>query len=391
MSKLLYLSDSPLTVTGYATMTRNISNHLSEKGWEVSVIGHNYLGQTLMPPIKFEDGNEIKFRVLGQGMQPYCQDVIEPTLRREKPDIFMVLLDTFMLFPWALHKDFAPAKTIFYFPSDGGAQLPTNCDQILRKFNHAVAMSKFAKKQVESMYNIPCHYIPHGVDTKVFYPLEPTNREQLRKMWGLQDKFVVGSVARNQGRKMMDRTIKAFAEFCRDKPNAVLLLHTDPEDGAAVSNLSYLIRRYNLDNRVLFTGMKYYKGFDYNQMREVYNLMDVFLLTTSGEGFGVPIIESMACGVPPVVTNYTTTKELIIDNDAGLAIDVVAELTGSWEVERAVCDLDDCAKKLTKLYEDTELRKKCSQNGLEAVKRDYDWEKVMPLWYKLLEDIQNEI
>jgi len=53
MSKLLYLSDSPLTVTGYATMTRNISNFLTEKGWNVSVLGHNYLGQTLQPPINF--------------------------------------------------------------------------------------------------------------------------------------------------------------------------------------------------------------------------------------------------------------------------------------------------------------------------------------------------
>ena len=46
-------------------------------------------------------------------------------------------------------------------------------------------------------------------------------------------------------------------------------------------------------------------------MAHLYNCMDVFVLPTAGEGFGIPTIEAMSCGVPICVTNYTTGYELI--------------------------------------------------------------------------------
>ena len=46
-------------------------------------------------------------------------------------------------------------------------------------------------------------------------------------------------------------------------------------------------------------------------MANLYNCMDVFVLPTAGEGFGIPTVEAMACGVPICVTNYTTGYELI--------------------------------------------------------------------------------
>ena len=75
--------------------------------------------------------------------------------------------------------------------------------------------------------------------------------------------------------------------------------------------------------------MKFYDGFDYQRMREVYNLMDIFLLTTSGEGFGVPLIECQACGIPAIATNYTTTSELLCeDGISGIPVKLSSEITG---------------------------------------------------------------
>ena len=241
MARIYWLSDSPTTVTGFATISVNIMNGLVDKGHEVFYQGHNYTGQNIPPGLKFEDGRELKFTVMGAGKQPYSQDLLIPRIRELKPDIFGVLLDTFMLYPWTLQQDYAPAKTLFYFPSDGGANLPLGCENILRKYHVPVAMSKFAQKQALDVHKIKTEYIPHAVDVKNYYPLSEKEREKIKESWGLKGKFVVGSVCRNQGRKMADRMIKAFTPFAKKHPDAVLCMHCDPFDGAASFDINDLI------------------------------------------------------------------------------------------------------------------------------------------------------
>lgn len=404
MARIFWVSDSPFNVTGYATISTNICNGLVDNGHEVFYLGHNFIGQDIPPGVKFADGKELKFTVLGgSGREPYAKDLWIPKIRELKPDFFGILLDTFMLYPHYLQMDYAPAKTIFYFPSDGGGGMPLGCENILRKANIPIAMAKFGQKQVKDLYGINTEYIPHAVDTKIYYPLPEKERNELRVKWGLQDKFVVGSVYRNQGRKMPDRMFKAFALFAKKCPNAVLFCHSDPLDGAAVFDSFSLIRRYGIENRVIFSGMKYYRGFDYKKMNEVYNLMDVFFLSTSGEGFGVPIIEAQACGIPVLVTNYTTTSELVIKPKSGFGIDLVGTseeenpevhenelldgtLCGSWNVERGICSIKDAAKKLEILYNDLNLRKEMGQNGIKNVNENYNWDKVNKMWDELIKE-----
>ncbi len=390
MSKIMWLSDSPMTCTGYSTISTNILNYLSEKGHECFYQAHNYVGQDL-PGLKFKDDRELKFTIMGTGREPYSRDLLVPRIRDLRPNIFGVLLDSFMLYPWILSLDFAPAKSIIYFPSDGGGGLPQDCERILKKFNVSVAMSKFGQKQAFDLYGIKSYYIPHAVDEKNYFPLDEERRKAIKEKWGLQDKFVVGSVFRNQGRKMADRMIKAFAIFAKTRPDAVLFMHCDPLDSAAVFNIQLLIQRYKLENRCVFTGMKFFKGIEYKKMNEIYNAMDVFFLSTSGEGFGVPIIEAMACEVPCVVTDYTTTHELLIeDGQCGIPVPICSTITGSWTVERGMMDIPKGAKALEILYDSPELRKQYGKVGREKVLRQYIWNVVGPQWEALIARMQDE-
>jgi len=391
MAKIYWLSDSPTTVSGYATISTNILNGLSELGHECYYQGHNYVGQNLVPGTEFEDGRKLNFTLMGTGKAPYSQDLLMPRIRELKPDIFCVLLDTFMLYPWVLQQDFAPAKTIFYFPSDGGGGLPLHCDNVLKKFHVPVAMAKFGQQQSKDVHGIKTEYIPHAVDIKNYYPLSEEERNKARMKWGLQDKFVVGSVFRNQGRKMADRMIKAFAIFAKTHPDAVLFMHCDPFDGAATFDINQLINRYGIQNRCIFTGMQFFNGFSYKQMNEVYNVMDVFFLSTSGEGFGVPTIEAAACGVPSIVTDYTTTQELLVENGmCGVPIPIKGEITGSWNVERGIMDEDKAAEILADLHSNPEKRKEMGKVGVEKVNKFYNWDVVIPQWDKLIKGMVGE-
>lgn len=411
----------PFINTGYATISRNILNGLSDE-FDIHFMAHNLPSQTLPPGLTFEDGTKLNFTIHGSGRAAYCQDLIIEKINKIQPDIFGVLLDTFMLHPWITNYNFSPARSIFYYPSDGGGILPQGCENVLKHFNYQVAMARFGQRQVKEIHGFDTNYIPHAVDTGLFRPLTKMEKDKIKsemvvegvngvKIQGfLKDKFVVGSVARNQGRKMMDRTIKAFNIFAKDKPNAVLYLHTDRQDAAAVFDISNLITRLGIENRVCFSPIKYFDNFEYKEMNKVYNAMDVFMLSTSGEGFGVPIIEAASCGIPQVITDYTTTHELLIeDGVCGIAVpmvgmektyaDMVAEgktfkeiddiytenstITGSWAVERGLIDTKKCAEALTILYNAPEICEQMGIIGREKVLKFYDWKLVIESWRQM--------
>ena len=395
------LSDSPFLTTGYSDQSKILANTLVENGHNVTFYAHTYTGQNILPPVTFEDGRQLKFRIVGQGRAPYFQDLLPIYLKQDKIEIFIILLDTFMLFDWILRTDLSPAKTVFWFPSDGGGGMPLGCEEILKRIHAPIAMAKFGQEQCRKMHGLNVGYIPHAIEIANYYPLSPEKRKELRQKWGIDDKFVIGVVARNQGRKMLDRTIKVMAEYAKLNPDAILLMHCDPQDPAQVFPIDALIKRYKIENRVLFTGTKYFKGYNYKDMVDVYGMMDVFLLTTSGEGFGIPLIEAEACGVPVLATDYTTTRELVIEPYAGLGINLVGTteeenpnvhceevidgtLTGSWAVERGICSIKDAVKKLDYLFKNPEERIKMGKNGINNVRVNYNWEVVGKQWLELV-------
>jgi glycosyltransferase involved in cell wall biosynthesis len=391
------LSDSPFFPTGYSNQSRQIANILSKDGIEVFYFAHGYMGANIEPGTIIEGGERFNYKIIGGGKEPYFKDVLPYYTKMYNIDVLFILLDTFMLYPWFLNWDLTPAKVIFYYPSDGGSGMPLGCEQILRKVHKAIAMAKFGQIQVQDMYGIQTGHIPHGVDSNLFKPLSDNEKQQLKAKWGLQGKFVIGSVFRNQGRKMADRMIKSFALFAKSAPNAILFLHTDPNDNAQVFPIQALVQRYNLENRVIYTGMTFFNGFPIDKMNEIYNIMDVFLLTTSGEGFGIPIIEAMAAGIPCLVTDYTTSRELISTYNSGLVIDLIGTnndenpavheneilegtITGSWAVERGMSSNKDTASKLLYLYQNPQIIKQMGINGRNAVLNVYDWKVVGKQW-----------
>ena len=262
-------------------------NKLQEKyGYEIYYQAAGFPHQDLpMGCVKLKDGTPFNFHLFGGAREAYCRDILIPRIRELKPDVFITLFDTFMQYGWYENQDFSPAKTLWWIPSDGGGGLPSGCDKIVKKVYYPISMSKFAQKQIKELHNIDVDYIPHGVDENLFKPLSKEEKDKLKIKYGLQGKYVVGLIGRNQGRKMHDRAIKAFAKWCKKHQDAVLLIHYDPYDNAAVFDSFQLINTLGIQNRVIFTGMRYYQTFPYQQLPEIYNLMDVYLSSTSGECF----------------------------------------------------------------------------------------------------------
>lgn len=400
------LSDSPTICTGYRSQATQLMRYLEKEGWTIHYFSNGYTGSDI-ESLTLKGGEKFDYKIYGHShTDQYFNQTMSQKLKDINADRFIILLDTFMLFPWFLNVDTSPAKTFFWFPSDGGGGMPKGCEAILKKIDHPIAMAEFGQKQVKDYHGLDVKHIPHGVDSKAFYPLEKNERDELRKKWGFTDKFVVGVVARNQPRKNLDRTIKAFRLVADQIPNAVLFLHLDPNDPAQpMFKIHDLVTKHNLENRVVYSGMSAFNGFPQTEMNNVYNLMDCFFLSTSGEGFGVPIIEAMSCEVPVVATNYTTTPELVINNGAGLGVKLagVEELdlfaldskvydkesfsgtmTGSWEVERGQMDIPHAAKQIKWLNDNPKDAEIMGLNGRNSVLAKYDFEIVGKMWDEVL-------
>lgn len=407
--KILLMADSPFLSTGYSNQARELGWRLAKDGYDVSYFAWNYMGR----PLWHVDGDIVSegrkpknaYKVLSSsGRAAWGDDLLVYYLNTVKPELFIAVADSFMLqymvtgsphMPSGI--DFAPTKTAFWFPSDGDPFV-AGCDRVLKKFDYPIAMSRHAQKQVVDENGVQnAGYIPLGTDGKKFSPIK--DKDALRAKWSqrlradLRGKFVVGCVARNQGRKNVAALVEAFATFAQGKQDVFLLLHTDPNDpaGQGVSMMELLMKR-GIGFKAGFTGLQWFAGFNEEEMRELYNLMDVHALPTTGEGFGIPLVEAAACGVPSIATDYTTTKEIITDHQAGYAVPFATFVVGSYNVKRAFLDEKVFAEYLQKAYSEwkgkTGALEKMGENGRKAFEAEYDLDRVVyPQWRKLVEGI----
>ena len=123
------------------------------------------------------------------------------------------------------------------------------------------------------------------------------------------DAFVVGCVARNQHRKNIPILFKGFKEFVERnelKPKDVrLIMHMDWNDAMGWPIPDYA-KHYGIEDYLLPPMMGVLdlgQALSEEGLANLYNCMDIFVLPTAGEGFGIPTVEAMSCGVPVAVTD----------------------------------------------------------------------------------------
>jgi len=143
-----------------------------------------------------------------------------------------------------------------------------------------------------------------------------------------------------------------------------LYLHTAPVDCGW--DLIDLQEDFNLSGKVLINPkLKIGVGVSESTLSIIYNMIDILTLPTRGEGFGLPILEAMACGTPIVATNYSGHVEW-----AGSGGELIEPITFTAEpltnIRRAIIDIDLYVTSLVDLLDDEELRKKYGRNGVTS-------------------------
>jgi glycosyltransferase involved in cell wall biosynthesis len=174
-------------------------------------------------------------------------------------------------------------------------------------------------------------------------------------------------VAANKGRpsrKGFAQAFQAFQKLAEKHDNAYLYLHTMVNAGiAGGEDIPAMLNALDIPQDRVLIADQYrvlFDPFSHKSMAKIYSAMDVLLNPAMGEGFGIPVLEAQACGIPAIVTNFSAMRE-VCGAGAGWHVDHTPYWTGlnSWQ---AVPDVDDIASALDECYElSATAREKLSQ------------------------------
>jgi glycosyltransferase involved in cell wall biosynthesis len=211
-------------------------------------------------------------------------------------------------------------KFVLYTPIDSEPR-PSDC-KVLTIFDEIIVYTNYAKETLKSIVKDSIwkkiKIIPHGVDSKVFYPIENVfeNNRTKEEIFGRSDVFVFGSVNRNSARKDIATLMMGYARFKHTSQlDTVLYLHCNPQDKMGIDCFR-LSERLGLvvDKDIFFPNeFNENKGISESELNKIYNTFDCFITTTTAEGWGLSIVEAMACKKLVVAPKHTSINDITDD------------------------------------------------------------------------------
>jgi glycosyltransferase involved in cell wall biosynthesis len=208
--------------------------------------------------------------------------------------------------------------------------------------------SKSMKIAAELYTNNPVKVLNFGVDLEKFKPIP------VKSLFKNED-IVIGTVKTLDYNYGIEYLILAFNELVKKYPSIPLKLLL-VGGGGMTDTLKEKVDQLGLTERTIFTGL-----IPFSEVPVYHNMMDIEVFPSIKEGFGVSIVEAMACERPVVASNVGGIPEIVDDGNTGFLIP-------SENIELLVYTLE-------KYILSHELRTKFGKAGRERVKNFFDWNK----------------
>lgn len=211
--------------------------------------------------------------------------------------------------------------------------------QIMLRKEKAVklACSKEAEKYMFGNNSSNTVILKNGIDLAKFQ-YNANTRKQYRKMLNIENKLVVGCVARLSESKNHLFLIDIFNSLYKECNNAVLLLIGE---GHLKEDIVQKVKEYGIEDNVIFLGNRI-------DVSELLQAMDVFCLTSICEGFGIVNIEAQASGLSCVVSDVVPQMAKVNDNFLFLNLN---DNPQKWVENIRICSKDKRISEIEKLRE----------------------------------------
>lgn len=416
--KIGWISAAAYATTGYGRMCKEICSRLILDEYNIINIGgigsHNVWGGKMDYPtgiyldkhdLKIVEDSQINKSYIWLNRFEEAKIPIIPTVGQlAGEDIMDMLIHKYEFDTLIAHWDcFAVGflqrlnvYTMIYVPIDG--PFTQTMFDLVKENDKVVAFSRYGYKELEKWFNrSKIDYIPHGIHTEVWKPIEETDRYKIRKeRFGIDnDEFLILSVGANVGeRKQLPLMMLVFKKLLEQYPKCTLFLFTNPNMAFPKGyNLVSLAAELGIKDKVRFP--KYdpiIESWDNLKMIELFAVSDVYLTASLAEGFGVPMLEAMACGTPVIGPNSSTIPELVEGHGWVYDINPDYLFAASWIPTLQFYPIPSMNSMLLALMDAKQNRDKVIKNGEKSREfaLKYDWTKIMPLWRGLFERAENE-
>jgi len=285
------------------------------------------------------------------------------------------------------------------------------CDKI-------ISTAKFTQEQLKEWMGLDSDMIYETINTNNYSPIKKEKKNLLKKKYRFkEDDFVIYYMGRNILRKRYNILLDACAKFLCETENTYLYLNIPADNWdndvpifPDISNpydfvKKVLKKKYGKDlieeKRIIFVrrGGLGSTQISEQQNSELYNISDLFVSTTAGEGFGLGPIEANSCGIPVITPDNSTGPEILglesgrISKDqssgfkyakGGLLTNTPIDLWVGHGLKQRITTPEDTYKAIKYLYDNPEERLKMGLNGAKFVKDTFNFDIFKEKWLKLI-------
>ena len=297
--KILVHGNAPYLPTGYGQQMALLVPRLASLGHEVAISA--FCG------VQGARSNWEGFTVFPGGLEAYGNDVITGHAQVFGADLVLTLMDAWVLYPDIVSK----LNVACWMPVDCTPLSVMDRNFLRESGVTPIAMSGHGRAELEKAGFSPS-YAPHGIDTSVY---APQDKAAARGALGVpQDAYVIGINMANIDavRKAFPEQFAAFAMFRKKHPEALLLMHSHQTGPGTGLDLRDMLNRLDIADAVRWTHPYQYTcgGYSPQEMARWYGCLDLYSGCSYAEGFGLPLLEAAACGIPAVAAEFSAMPQV---------------------------------------------------------------------------------
>jgi glycosyltransferase involved in cell wall biosynthesis len=378
---LLLVGDGPQEATGLGRILRDLGSHIIESDLPVELAS---AGGPVPPVWRAWPHYPLDER-LQRGEDwgaSYIEAIWESHFGR-RPGILWMIWDPSRL---AYYRDLQIPVQRWAYPAidteNRNGTIGGPAGEAVMRLDRIIAYGRWASRVYKTLREDPVPYLPHGIQLRDFststYQHHEGEQDWAHEQLGphvKQHDKIIGCVATNTARKDLGLYFQTLHELRTRGIPVYGWLHTDVLVKAW--SIQQLVEDCGLAKRVTVTLSQYSD----RQLAALYQTCDATIAPGLGEGFGYPIVESLASGVPVAHVDYGGGRELIPKIEWRYPVREM-RLEGIYALQRPVCRAEDVANAIERIFDwQQEVGSVAAKAYCVGAVGHLDWARLWPRWH----------